>query len=130
MGSREGAWAVARPWETEGAQLDGGGADGTVGGGQCRREEGKITRHLLGRLGRDDDSVTAEMRSRYAGLSRRAYGGVPLTDQRSMARTGPVRCGRRRAWPREDSEEPRGAAHGKGAPQSAGGLGRHVGADA
>jgi hypothetical protein len=32
MGSREGAWTVARPWEVEGAQLDGGGVDGAVGG--------------------------------------------------------------------------------------------------
>jgi hypothetical protein len=33
MGSREGARTVARPWEEEGAQLDGGDADGAVGGG-------------------------------------------------------------------------------------------------
>jgi hypothetical protein len=38
--SRKGAWAVARPWEAEAAQLDGGGADGAVGR-QCRRDEGR-----------------------------------------------------------------------------------------
>jgi hypothetical protein len=31
----------------------------------------------------------------------------------------PVRRGRRRAWPREDSEEPQGAAPGEGVPLSA-----------
>jgi hypothetical protein len=33
MGSRKGAQTVAWPWEVEGVQLDGGGADGAVGGG-------------------------------------------------------------------------------------------------
>jgi hypothetical protein len=42
-----------------------------------------------------------------------------------------VRRRRRLAWPREDSKEPHGAAHGEGAPRSAGGLGRRgVDADA
>jgi hypothetical protein len=45
MGSREGAWVVARPWEAEGVQLDGGGADGAVGW-RCRREKGQSVRHL------------------------------------------------------------------------------------
>jgi hypothetical protein len=33
MGSRGGAQTVARPWEEDRVQLDGGGADGAVGGG-------------------------------------------------------------------------------------------------
>jgi hypothetical protein len=37
---RKAAWAVARPWEVEGAQLDGGGVDSAVGR-QCQREEGR-----------------------------------------------------------------------------------------
>jgi hypothetical protein len=40
MGSWEVSCAVARPWEAEGALLDGGGADGMVGR-RCRCEEGK-----------------------------------------------------------------------------------------
>jgi hypothetical protein len=42
-----------------------------------------------------------------------------------------VRRGRRRAWPREDSEEPRGAALGEGSPRPVSSLRRRgVGADA
>jgi hypothetical protein len=73
--------------------------------------------------------VTAEMRLWYVVLDRHAYGRVPPTGRRSVARTGPIRRGRRCAWPQEDSEEPRGAAHGE-APQSEGGLSQRVGADA
>jgi hypothetical protein len=48
MGSREGAWTVAQPWEAEGAQLDDGGADGAVGL-RCRREEGKAVERVAPR---------------------------------------------------------------------------------
>jgi hypothetical protein len=78
-----------------------------------------------------DVVVTAEIPPWYGNLGRHAYGGALPTDRRSVAHTGTVRRGRRRARPREDSEEPRGAAHGEGAPWLAGGLGRRgVGADA